>query len=118
MNELPELPGYLFEPSLAGVLSTVLTFVLPLIAALVMRQSWGTGLKGTTLLAVAALKVFLESVIANINAGESFNPYVILYGVALNFGVAVAFHFGLLRNTAIQRAAMNSGNVDRGSARL
>lgn len=113
MNELPSLPLYLFEPSLGGALSTVLTFVLPLFAALVMRQSWGTGLKGTTLLFLAAVKVFLEAVIANINSGVSFNVWVILYGVALNFLVAVAVHFGLLRGTALQQAAINSGNTDR-----
>jgi hypothetical protein len=116
MNELPNLPGYLFEPSLAGVLSTLLTFILPLVAALVMRQSWGTGAKGTTLLALAAVKVFLEAVIAFMNAGISFNPLVIFYGVALNFLVAVAIHFGLLRGTNIQQAAMRVGDPNAVSA--
>jgi hypothetical protein len=117
MNELPQLPLYLFEPSLGGVLSTVLTFLLPLVAALVIRQSWGTGLKGTALLAVAAVKVFLEAVIAHINSGVSFNVWVILYGVLLNFLVAVAVHFGLLRGTSIQQSAVNSGNTDRNTYR-
>lgn len=112
MNELPNLPGYLFEPSLGGLISTVLTFVLPLLAALAIRQSWGTGAKGTVLLGLSALKVFLEAVIANINAGVSFNVWVLLYGVALNFIVAVAIHFGLLRGTAVQQAAIRSGNSD------
>ena len=112
MNELPNLPLYLFEPTLGGALSTILTFVLPLLAALVIRQSWGTGAKGVTLLALASLKVFLEAVIANINEGVSFNVWVILYGVVINFGVAVASYFGLIKGTDIQQKAINSGNAD------
>jgi hypothetical protein len=116
MNELPELPTYLFEPSLAGLISTVLTFILPLIAGLLMRANWSAGAKGTTLLAVAAVKVFLENVAANLADGVAFNPWVLLYGVVLNFLVAVAVHFGLLRGTSIQRAAMASGNTGPGGA--
>lgn len=112
MNELPQIPGYLFEPSLSGFISTVLTFVLPLLAALVMRQSWGTGAKGLTLLTLSAVKVFLEAVIANMSAGVSFNVWVLFYGVVMNFMVAVAMYFGLLRGTTLQQAAMNSGNTD------
>lgn len=112
MNELPNLPGYLFDPSLGGIISTILTFILPLLAGLVIRQSWGTGVKGTALLGLSALKVFLEAVIANINAGVSFNVWTILYGAVLNFLVAVAVYFGLLRGTPIQQAAINSGNTD------
>lgn len=113
MNELPNLPGYLFEPSWPGVISTILTFVLPLLAAIVIRQSWGTGAKGLSLLLLASVKVFLEAVIANINAGVSFNVWVVLYGVALNFVIAVAMHFGLWRGTSVQQSLVNSGNTDR-----
>ncbi len=113
MNELPNLPGYLFEPSLGGLISTVLTFLLPLLAAILMRQSWGTGLKGTVLLLLAAVKVFLEAWIAAINSGVNFNFTVVLYGVVLNFLVAVAMHFGLWRGTSVQQALMNSGNTDK-----
>lgn len=115
MNELPNLPLYLFEPSLGGVLSTLLVFVLPLLAGLAIRQSWSTGVKGTVLLALAGVKVFLEAVVANVSANVDFNPWVILYGVLLNFLVAVAVHFGLLRGTAVQQAAIHSGNTDPAS---
>lgn len=113
MNELPNLPGYLFEPSLGGLISTIITFVLPLLAAIVIRQSWGTGLKGTVLLMLAGVKVFLEAVIAEMSAGVSFNVWVILYGALLNFGLAVAMHFGLWRSTNLQQSLINSGNTDR-----
>lgn len=115
MNELPDLPLYLFEPNASGLLSTILTFVLPLIAAVVMRQSWGTGIKGVTLLLVSSVKVFIEALIAHINSGVSFNPWVLLYGAVLNFLVAVAVYVGLLRGTTLQQAAINSGNKDRTS---
>lgn len=112
MNELPNLPTYLFEPSLAGVISTVLTFLLPLLAGLLSRASWSAPVKGTVLLVLSAVKVFLENVAANLANGTSFNPWVLLYGVVLNFLVAVGVYFGLLRGSSVQQAALRSGVSD------
>lgn len=108
---LPELPTYLFAPNLAGVLSLVLTFLLPLIAALFMRTSWSTARKGLVLLAVAALKAFLEAWLVAVEAGVGFNFAEVGYATLVNFGLAVVFYFGLLKNTGVQQAAINGGPV-------
>ncbi|WP_431881804.1 hypothetical protein [Micromonospora chalcea] len=108
---LPELPTYLFAPNLAGVLSLALTFLLPLIAALFMRTGWSAFRKGLVLLAVAAVKSFLEAWLAAVEANLSFNVAEVAYAVLVNFGLAVVFYFGLLRDTGVQRSALTGGVV-------
>jgi hypothetical protein len=110
---LPELPTYLFAPTVGGILSLVLTIVLPLLAAVLMRQSWSTFRKGLVLLALAAVKTYAEGWLAAEDAGVALNHVEALYTVVINFGIAVAAYFGLLKGTAMQRAAINSGLTDR-----
>lgn len=108
---LPDLPTYLFAPNLAGVLSLALTILLPLAAALFIRQSWSAGPKGLVLLALAALKAFLEAWLGATEAGVAFEVAEVGYAVVVNFGIAVGAYFGLLRNTRVQQYAINGGPV-------
>lgn len=108
---LPELPTYLFAPNLAGVLSLLLTFGLPLAAALFMRTTWSAMAKGLVLLGLAAVKTFLEAWLAAADVGVAFNWPTALYAVVVNFLLAVGFYFGLLRNTAVQQVAITSGPI-------
>lgn len=105
----PALPTYLFEPSLAGVLSLALTFLLPLLAAVLMRSNWSAFKKGLVLLVLAAVKAFLEAWIGHVESGEFFDFARTAYSVLINFGIAVIFYFGLLRNSDVQQAAIRSG---------
>lgn len=109
----PELPTYLFAPTLGGVLSLILTVLLPLAAALLMKQSWSALKKGLVLLALAAVKAYAEAWLAADAAHLAFNHVTALYAALINFGIAVAVYFGLLRNTDIQQAAMSSGVKDQ-----
>lgn len=108
---LPELPTYLFAPNLPGVLSLALTVLLPLVAALFMRQSWSAGPKGLVLLGLAAVKAFLEAWLASVDAGLAFNAAEVGYAVAVNFGIAVGAYVGLLKNTRVQQSAISTGPV-------
>lgn len=111
--ELPQLPAYVFDLHTgAGVLSALLTLVLPLLTALLVRQSWPSGVKGVTLLALSAVKVLLVGWYAAAVDGAVFDLAGAGTGVAVNFVVAVAVYFGLWRGTGVQRSALNSGNVD------
>ena len=110
--DLPALPGYVFEPTLAGVLSTVITFLLPLLAGLLSKQSWSPSVKGVVLLLLSAIKVGIESFIQASADGAHVNVYGIIYSVAINFIVAVGMYFGVLRGSGVQRAAANSGVTD------
>lgn len=108
----PTLPTYLFEPSLAGVLSLALTIILPFLAALLMKSSWSAPTKGLILLALAAAKTFVEAWVGAVESNEAFNMIEALYMVLINFGIAVVSYFGLLKGTAVQQAAMRSGVKD------
>jgi hypothetical protein len=107
----PTLPTYLFEASPAGLLSLALTVILPLVAALFMRSSWSAFAKGLVLLLLAAVKAFLEAWLGAETSGESFNAWQAAYTALVNFGIAVAVYFGLLRDTSVQQAAIHSGPV-------
>jgi len=106
---LPELPTYLFAPNLAGVLSLILTVLLPLGAALLMKQSWSTTAKGMVLLALAAVKAFAEAWLAATVSGVTFNAAEVGYAVVVNWGIAVAAYFGLLKDTDVQQSAIRAG---------
>lgn len=107
----PALPTYLFEPSLAGLLSLTLTVILPILGALLMKSRWSAFRKGLVLLALAALKAFLEAWIGAVESGEVFNMIETLYSTAINFGIAVVAYVGILRGTELQRSALASGPV-------
>lgn len=110
--DLPELPIYGFAPDLGGLLGFMITFVLPLLAALFMKRSWSTGTKGVILLALAAVKVIVEAWLMAINKGVAFDFVPIVYTTVLNFVIAVAVYFGLWRGTQVQQSALRSGVTD------
>lgn len=103
--DLPTLPTYMFEPSLAGILSLILTIVLPLVVGLLTRPSTPAHVKGLVLLFVAAVKSVIEAFLAG---GPDFNLATTIYTVGLNFGIAVVMYFGLLRGSPPQVHAQNS----------
>lgn len=107
----PALPTYLFEPSLAGLLSLALTILLPLLAALLMRSSWSAFQKGLVLLLLASIKAFVEAWLGAVQSAEFFDLWRTLYACAINFGIAVAVHVGLLKGTSIQQNAIASGPI-------
>ncbi len=107
----PELPTYTGVPTLAGLLSLAVTFLLPVIAALFMRTTWSPFARGLVLLAVAAVKVFLEAFLVAADAGVDFNFVTAAYTVVVQFTMAVVVHFGLLRGTDLQQAALRGGVV-------
>lgn len=110
---LPELPTYLFAPNLAGFLSLILTVLLPLAAALLMKQSWSTTVKGLILLTLAAAKSFAEAWLVAVDTAVAFDFAAVGYAIVVNWGIAVAAYFGLLKGTAVQQSAIRSGVKDR-----
>jgi hypothetical protein len=108
----PQLPTYLFEPSLAGVLSLAVTFLLPLLAALLMKGSWSPVAKALVLLALATVKAFAEAWLGATTSHEHFDIARTIYADLVNFGLAVIAYFGILKGTATQRAALTGGPVN------
>jgi hypothetical protein len=107
----PQLPTYLFAPNLAGFLSLAVTFLLPILAALLMKSSWSTVAKALVLLALATVKAFLEAWLGAVNSAEHFDLWRTLYADVINFGLAVVAYFGILRGTSTQQAALRGGPV-------
>jgi hypothetical protein len=103
---IPDLPGYMFDQSWAGLASFAVAVLLPLVAALVMKASWSSTVKGFVLLVVSAVKTFGEAFLLQ---GADFNAAATGYAVALNFAVAVVFYFGLLKDSQIQQKALSTG---------
>lgn len=63
------------------------------------------------MLALAAVKAYLEAWLGAATSGETFNFVRAAYAVLVNFGIAVGAYFGLLQGTAVQQAAIRSGPV-------
>lgn len=106
---LPTLPGYLFEPSLAGLLSLFLAVLLPVLVGLVTKASTSGNVKALLLLTLAAVKSVVEAALAG---GESFNLTTTVYTVGINFGIAVVMYFGLFKPTGVTAAAQATLNKD------
>lgn len=107
----PDLPTYIGVPSLAGLLSVILTIALPVLAALFMRVGWSSFAKGLVLLGFSAVKAVLEAWLLAEQAGAAFDVGAVCWGVCVQFALAVVAYFGLMRNTGIQQAAIDGGVV-------
>lgn len=105
---IPDLPTYLFALSWAGFFSFVLAFILPLVAALLVKASWPGPVKGITLLVLAAAKTVIEAFIQS----DHFNAGAVFYAVGLNFAIGVIAYFGLLKGSQVHAALLSSGNKD------
>lgn len=107
----PELPTYVGEPSLAGLLSLAVTVLLPIIAALFMKSSWSAFRKGLVLFVLAAIKAYVEAWLGAVTSGEDFHFVNAAYSTVVQFVLAVVAYIGLLKNTAPQQAALAGGPI-------
>ncbi len=107
----PQLPTYVGEPSLAGLLSLLVTVLLPIVAALFMKSSWSAFRKGLILLVLAAVKAYAEAWLGAINTEEAFNFVNAAYSTVVQFTLAVVAYVGLLKHTALHQPALSGGPV-------
>ncbi len=107
----PELPTYVGVLSWGGLLSLIVTAVLPIVAGLFMRAHWSAMTEGLVLLAVAAVKAFLEAWIAANDANTAFDAGAAAYSTVIMFALGVVSYFGLWRGTTMQQAALAGGVV-------
>lgn len=107
----PTLPTYVGAPNLAGLLSLLVTVLLPIIAALFMRSDWSAFRKGLVLLVLAAVKAFAEAWLGAVVDHEAFNFVTTIYSTVIQFVLAVVAYVGLLKGTAVQQSAIASGPV-------
>ncbi|MFI7547196.1 hypothetical protein [Actinoplanes sp. NPDC049599] len=106
---IPSLPVYGFDPSsLSGLLSLVITVLLPLVVGLVTTRTTSAGAKALLLLFAAAVKSLLEAWLQAANSGVDFALVPVAITVAVNFGIAAAVHFGLWKPAGVSDAAQRA----------
>lgn len=108
---LPTLPNYYFDPSLASLLSLVVTVLLPLVAGLVTRRHWPKQAQFFILLSVVGVKVVLELWLTALNTNEVFDWRSAIYGTLGNMVFAVLAYYGLWKGTPVQQRALDGGIV-------
>ena len=108
----PELPTYVGEPTLGGLLSLAVTVLLPIVAALFMKSRWSAFRKGLILFVLAAVKAFLEAWLGAVNNDEVFNFVAAGCSTLVQFVLAVVAYVGLLKNTAVQQTALAGGPIN------
>lgn len=99
MDNLPELPVYMFQPNIGGLFSMIITLLLPLAVAIITTRVTSSRVKGVLLLIVVVIKTTVEALISNGNDYINFAWIPFLMNMALNFGLAVMMHFGLWKPT-------------------
>ena len=112
--DIPALPVYGFDPqSLSGLLSLVITVLLPIAVGLLTKRSTSAGVKAVLLLAFAAAKAFLEAWLQATNTAVDFAFVPVAISVVVNFAIAAVVHFGLWKPTGAADAAQRSLIADR-----
>lgn len=90
---LPELPVYAFQPNWGGLLSLMLTVVLPLAVAVIATRVTSARAKFLLLLLVVAVKTTVEALIANGNDVINFGWAPFLMNLVINVLLAGMAHF-------------------------
>jgi hypothetical protein len=99
MDNLPDLPVYAFQPNFGGLLSMILTLVLPLAVAVITTRVTSANIKAILLLIIVTIKTLVEALISNGNDYIHFGWVSFLMNLILNFVIAVTVHLGLWKPT-------------------
>ncbi|MFG1846785.1 hypothetical protein [Micromonospora carbonacea] len=113
MSDIPALPVYGFAPNLGGLLSLAITILLPILVGLVTRRSTSPGVKAVLLLTLSAVNSILSAWLQAENTSAVFEWIPVVYSTLINFGIAVAVHFGLFKPTGVSDAAQEAGVKDK-----
>jgi hypothetical protein len=101
MDNLPELPVYAFQPNLGGLLSMILTIVLPLAVAVITTRLTSSRVKTILLLVVVAIKTLVEALISNGADYINFGWVPFLMNLILNLVIAAVMHLGVWKPTGL-----------------
>lgn len=113
-DDIPALPVYGFDPqSISGLLSLLITVLLPLLVGLLTKRSTSPGVKAVLLLAFAAIKTFLEGWLQAANTAVDFAFVPAAISVVVNFAIAAVVHLGLWKPTGTAGAAQDTLVKDR-----
>lgn len=111
MEQLPELPMYAFQPNVGGLLSLILTLLLPLAVAVITTRVTEAKVKGILLIIAVAVKTLVEALIANGNDVINFAWIPFLMNLVLNLALAVMMHLGVWKPTGAAGAVQDNVGV-------
>ena len=101
MDNLPDLPVYAFQPNFGGLLSMILTVVLPLAVAVITTRMTSAKVKTILLLVVVAIKTLVEALISNGADYINFGWIPFLMNLILNLAIAAVIHLGVWKPTGL-----------------
>lgn len=107
MDQLPELPMYAFQPNVGGLLSMVLTVVLPLAVAVITTRVTASSIKTILLLIVVVIKTTVEAIISNGNDYIHFGWPSFLINIGTNFALAAIIHLGVWKPLGLAAKVQN-----------
>lgn len=105
---LPDLPGYVIDPSWKGLVSLALTLLLPVLVGLLATRSWSAAAKGALLVVLAGVKAVAEAALA----GELGTA--VLYSIGANVLIAVVVHLGFYRAQTSSGVSVAGWAIDHG----
>src|SRR6185503_11562432 len=94
-------PVYAFQPNVGGLLSMLLTLILPLLVGVVTTRVTSPTLKTILLLIATAIKTTAEAIVANNNDYIHFAWIPFLMNLVLNLILAIGMYFGVWKPTKI-----------------
>lgn len=94
--------------NLAGLISILLSVVLPATVGLVTKMSTHATLKAFLLPLLAAVTAVLSQYVNDVSAGHEFSWSTTALAALIGYGVAVAVHFGIMIPTGLKAAAQNA----------
>lgn len=107
------IPVFVLQPDLGGLLSLAVVIVLPILVGLVTTRVTRPGWQAVLLLFLSAVTSVTQTALADDQNNMPFAWQPVVFNAAVNFGVAVAVHFGLWRPTGVAERAVNTGVTDR-----
>jgi hypothetical protein len=97
-----------FTPDLVGLLQIVLVVVLPLLTALVTKESFSAAFKAIVLAFFSGVSSVLTSWLAATNAHAVFDWKLVVLNAFIVWALAVATYFGLWQKTTVRAALARS----------
>lgn len=104
------MPLYGFDTT--QLLGLLLTVVLPVVVAVVTKESWASGLKSTLLAGLTALTAVLTEAVASGVNHVSFGWRPVVLQALVGWAIAVATHYGLWKPSGIAASLAKTGVSD------
>lgn len=98
-----------FEPNWVGLLTLLVSVILPVVVGLVTKRVTDPGHKAILLALLAALTGFLSELLNALTTGDVYDVFSGLLTFVAAFIIGVALHYGLWKPTGVSHKAQEVG---------